>query len=37
MNIRINRNDKGGFTEVIFNNKSYSVKQWNKMQEAKPA
>lgn len=37
INICININNKGKFTGVLFNNISYTVGQWNKMQEAKPA
>lgn len=37
IDVRLNINQKGEFTGVMYGGKTYSVTDWNKMQSAKPA
>jgi len=37
VNVRINIDNKGNFTGVIFGGKTYTIDDWNKAQSAKPA
>ena len=37
VDVRININNKGQFTGIVFGGKTYQITDWNKMQQAKPA